>query len=502
MKLDDFKKYLTDYFIKENGITNTTPFTIEEIDARKLIVPERIDLVAKWLYIDFRERKLQSPFAADLYKEHLAAFSMGTFNEPGSPEKDSLDKYLDTFDALIDEIKENGFDDTKSLVPVGNDNIILDGAHRVAACAYFGKPIKIIRFPDINRNFDCNFFTSRGLNQKHLDALTVEYCKLKSNTYGICIWQKAYAVDKARGAEDIIRQSSVKIVSRKQVSLSYRGTKNLLLQIYSHHYWTGDYTNGFKGTERKVDEVYANNDKLTVFIVETNNFDTILDIKNKIRDIYKIENSSIHITDNQEETIQLANLIFNKNSLHYLNHAKIEKYKSTHKRLEHFKDAVAKNGGNLEDHIVDAGSILSLYGIREASDFDYLSVSSVLADGQESLGLDAHDSQLRYYYYSKDDMIFNPEHHFVFNDTKFVSLDRVIEMKKSRDEQKDRDDLSLINSLIKRSEDPSCNNNLRNIQIKIRRGYGRNKTRLVARLDAIGMKAPLVKIRDRLRRKV
>ena len=41
---------LTEYFVRENNIVEETPYKILDIPARLLITPERIDLMAKWIY--------------------------------------------------------------------------------------------------------------------------------------------------------------------------------------------------------------------------------------------------------------------------------------------------------------------------------------------------------------------------------------------------------------------------------------------------------------------
>ena len=66
-------------------------------------------------------------------------------------------------DRIIDSVKENGFDEAVSLVPVGKDGVLLDGSHRCAACAYFNKNIKVIYFDFLERNFNFTFFLERGL---------------------------------------------------------------------------------------------------------------------------------------------------------------------------------------------------------------------------------------------------------------------------------------------------------------------------------------------------
>ena len=48
----------------------------------------------------------------------------------------------------------------------------------------------------------------------------------------------------------------------------------------------------------------------------------VKEIKNKIRDLYGIGKSSIHITDTKKDAIYLSKLCLNRNSLHLLNYSK------------------------------------------------------------------------------------------------------------------------------------------------------------------------------------
>ena len=76
-------------------------------------------------------------FINELYDKHIEAFSAGSYNEPGNDEKNSIKKYIDTFEVLIKNIKKSGIDETISVIPVGKNNEIMDGAHRTAIASYF-----------------------------------------------------------------------------------------------------------------------------------------------------------------------------------------------------------------------------------------------------------------------------------------------------------------------------------------------------------------------------
>jgi len=493
--MNHISKYLTDYFIAEHRITDATEFSIEDVDALSLFVPGRIDLVAKWLYVDFIEKGIDSDYATKLYSEHIGAFSLGNYTEPGTPEKNSIEKYLKEFNDLIKSIKVNGFYNKRSLVPVGGDGIALDGSHRIAICAYFNIPIKIVRFKNIYKNYDTSFFKKRGLDAKYLDHLVTQYCKLKKDTYAVCIWPQAYAADKSRKADMIIKKSGIKVVFKKSVTLNYLGIRNLLLQIYGHHEWTGDYRDKFKGTERKVNEVYSADSKTILYILESDDSKLIDKIKIQIRDAYSLNNSSVHITDNQEETVQITNLLLNDNSIHHLNSAELSKYSDAHELLDIFKKTVTESSSPLDDYIIESGSVLSLYGIRKTTDFDYLT-SIEDKPTFTTARIDNHNSEMKYHTKTKDDLIYNPENYFYFNDVKCLSIENVLTSKKNRGEAKDKNDITLVGSYLNKNSGAKIQIRFIKIKISLYRNYMLKRSYLSRRLRSAGLREPLIKVRN------
>lgn len=440
---------LTNYFLVENKISPFDKYTIEEIDANQLITPYRIDLMAKLLYIKFKINNLNSDFGKKVYIDHIKAFTNRTYNEPGSIEKNSIDKYLNDFDTLIYDIKENGFSAEKSLVPVGDNNIILDGSHRVACCIYFHKKVTIIRFKGQKRDFGYSYFKANGMNIHYLDYLITEYCRNMSNTYIACIWPKANDKKKLNLAENILIQSNT-IVCKKRVALTYNGLKNLMIQIYSHYDWIGTYKNNHKGIESKAKDCFDSKGNLLVYVL-CSNVEQVNCDKIKIRKLFNIANSSIHSTDNQMESIELSEILFNNNSIHFLNHAMPDRYPQFNIYLHQFKKAISKNFLDSQNFVVDSGSVLAAYGIRPSNDFDYLSAKSVV-DIQNINGLENHEDQLIFCPYSKDELIYNPEHYFMYQGTKFLTLETISLSKRNRHEKKDNEDIKLIEHYLKKEK--------------------------------------------------
>lgn len=80
------------------------------IKGKDLLSVKRLDLMAKYIYVESYLSGHGKAWAKELYSKHIEAFSGGGFREPGNAQKNSLDAYISSFDHLIEEISQNGFD--------------------------------------------------------------------------------------------------------------------------------------------------------------------------------------------------------------------------------------------------------------------------------------------------------------------------------------------------------------------------------------------------------
>lgn len=317
----DIKNKLGEYFYDKIGIDNKTKYEIKKVNAQDLFTYTRLDLIAKYLYIIFKKESIKSNLAMDIYKEHLRAFSNGTFIESGNSLKNSFDAYVREFDKLFDDIERNGFDNTKSMIPVGNNNSIIDGGHRVAIAAYLNKEVDTIIFKDKSGPiYDYLYFRNRQLEDKYLDVMVNYYCEIKKREiYICCLWPIAAK----RGLDDEVRKilrEETNLIYEKRVKFTYQGLKSLQIQLYRNQDWIGTSDNEFLGVYGKLDACFANYETV-FFIIEGGSLTDILKIKEKIRLIYNNGKHSIHITDTYEEARETMKLILNKNSIHNLNYA-------------------------------------------------------------------------------------------------------------------------------------------------------------------------------------
>lgn len=348
---------LSDNFIKTRGINDSTKYEILEVDPRILLTPERIDLAAKIAYIRAVDTNIDLEFAKELYIKHIEAFSDGYFNEPGDDNKTSIDDFFREFNALIKSIKEEGFDNSKSLIPVGKDNIILDGAHRTACAIYFNKPVQIIKFDDFEFNFNYEYFRGKRLTEELLGYMAIDFARYSnSKLYCACIWP-ASPVEKRKQVLDLINKNG-KIIYERDVQLDFEGLRNLMIQIYGHQEWIGSTDDEFIGVNGKVDPCYVPGVPCKIVLFEGGELEEVLKMKDDIREIFSIGKHALHISDTLEETQLMTSLLFSNSSVLSLNFGKITKNLDLYKNLK----TITKSNTVLPPEYT-----LAFFGIRNLS---------------------------------------------------------------------------------------------------------------------------------------
>ena len=414
-------------------------YSLEILPPSLLLTWNRLDLAFKLFFLDNRDK---GKFVEDIYAKHIKAFTLGSFEEYGDPNKDSIIKYIDAFYTTLNDMK-GGFDDEKSIIPLSVNQSILNGAHRIASAIYLNKTVSCVLLDLQNQIYDYRFFIQRHVPKDLLEIAVTNFIEHSENAYIAFIWPTGQGFDKE--LESIIPN----IIYRKEVLLNRNGAHNLLSQIYYGEDWLGDINNNFSGSNGKLVECFKTFDPIRVIAFQEENLDNVLKIKDRVRDVFNVGKHSIHITDTKQEAIRTARIVFNDNSIHFLNFGKPNRYKSTHEKIGYFKEFIHQNKIDNKNVIIDSSLILSVYGLREASDIDYL------ADSDRHLVsslIEPNDKHLRFYSQSKKELIYNPRNYFYFNDIKFISFPLLYKMKKKRGEIKDKNDLKMMDALIENNQ--------------------------------------------------
>jgi hypothetical protein len=155
----------------------------------------------------------------------------------------------------------------------------------------------------------------------------------------------------------------------------------------------------------------------------------------------------VHINDTHEETLRLSRCLLNKNSIHFLNFSEVKPYQKFLHQLNYYENFIISNNLNFEDYCISASSVLSLYGLREGNDLDYLHSNLVQIEGHSDIHSHNEYGQNRYLQEIKD-IIFNPNNHFYYGNLKVASLNVIKLLKEKRGEEKDKIDVELINTIL------------------------------------------------------
>jgi hypothetical protein len=436
IKKDRLLKLIEPHFIKDLVHND---YKIKTLKAQNLLTHNRFDIAFKLLYLELREKNYS--LAKEIYKDHIRAFSLNKFTEPGNKHKNSLKKFIDNFERTFQNIKKNGFNKNESILPLSKNNSIANGAHRLSSSIYLNKEISAVNIDSEDHTYDYKFFYARNVPKLFLDFAAQNFIEFSSNIYIAFIWPsaKGFNVD----LENIIPN----VVYRKDIMFNLKGAHNLLSQIYSGEKWLGNIENNYRGVHAKLVECFKNFNPVRVIAFQEDELENVFSIKKKVRDMFKIGKHSIHITDTKEEALRISKLVFNENSIHFLNHSNPNRFLSFHNKINEFKNFLKENKIDNNHVVLDSGVVLSAYGLRESKDIDFIAVDDLNYKRQSSL-IDNHDTELLYHKEKKEELIFNPQFYFHFNGLKFISFKQVYNMKLERAESKDINDIKMMEALL------------------------------------------------------
>ena len=408
--------------------------------AYQLLTPYRFDLVPKFLYAAYREANLKTGFAVDLYKEHLRVWN--GFKEYDNPDKNTFEKFKKCFDDIIESMKAKGFD-KEYAVPTTPEGHLLNGSHRTAAAYVTNTTLRTTKTTDPTAgqvNCGSQFFKNLGLEKKYLDHMALEYVKLKPSTKLITL-HPARDIQKEEAVSDLI-YSKVPVVYDSVIPLNKEGFTNYVSQMYFGESWLSTPSDPIAGARLKGDLCWGQS-PVRVLLIEEDSLDTLNSLKEEIRSLYSIDKSSVHINDMYEETLRLARVVYNPNSVDFLNVGIPNLSPKLSAELENYRKTIEGHRLNPDLFCVTGSAVMTMFGLRECADLDYLHYdpSHVI---QGSSYINSHEKELSKYPMHKDDILFNPNNHFYWNNVKFASLDSVKKLKAHRGEEKDLVDVKLM----------------------------------------------------------
>ena len=121
----------------------------------ELLCPYRFDLIAKYLYIKYKEKNIE--FYKKVYYEHIQTFN-NCWEYPGT--KKGIVDFHNSFDNLINNMKHNGYNSEHPIL-IDENGVLVNGSHRLMSCFYFNiTPMFKTVEEKGNIDYNYNFFLS------------------------------------------------------------------------------------------------------------------------------------------------------------------------------------------------------------------------------------------------------------------------------------------------------------------------------------------------------
>lgn len=429
-------------------------------DITTLITIKRMDVIIDMIYCKFYDKKINSNFASNLYIENKKSEKGEELNEHNKDiqdkwvsSKNGAENWIESLNKLIDDIKNDKYywdNNCRAIdsVTINENNKLIRGAHRVAICNYFNKPLYAIHNNEGEHLHLCE-------SMKYYDYIFNEYVKQKNNTQIFILYPK-YNNEKNDTfiTETIKNDSKMNLLYKKDIELNEKGFIYFLMIIYQIHD-IGGYDNfNYNVIRNKLKNSYSKN-KITIYFIEKDyNQEYIVNFKKNIIRKYianEKNNFGFHVTDNHDETVNISLFVLNNNNLFFANNNNINYFTNKYPSLDTIKNTDINQKINVKEIIKDlninlksederenyciVGSvILTLFGIRKNKDID------IVTHNLDVFSKDNHNNDFKKFINTEpDEIIFNPNNHFYFFNIKCITAKKYLEFKIAR-YQKTRDD--------------------------------------------------------------
>lgn len=396
-----------------------------------MLSSDRADICMKYKYIEslfLDEEELCKCFES-AYLDSIAAFTNGTFEEPGDTNTQSAYDYVKKFRELFESIKHDGLNHN-CLIPVNESLIPLDGAHRIAIAAYLNLDIECVVITQEKINYDINYFNSKHISPETFELLLDAILEFDLSLRIAIIWPY-YNKD----INMVYKAFNNNLVVSKSLNLNANGVNNLCVLSYETENWIGNIQNTWKGSYSKSINCYHLGGMTECIIYKSIGEQQDIEIKERIRNLTDGSKHNIHSSDTHEETQKIFLTCFSKEADVLLNHLNLK----TLTRYFNFKNLKLKS---VNPFIFVGSSTLEILGIREARDID------IIVNKQHSSTVDSHNKYANFYPKPLATYLYLNLSVFNYMGIKFLPLSDLVQMKTKRAEHKDKLDI-LACSLLK-----------------------------------------------------
>ena len=436
------------------------------------LLSSRFDIIVKIVYAHFYSKIGFVPKVfKDAYTENIRVWNQ--FKEDN---KSSENDFINAFHKIIESIKENGFVSEYGRIPVNANGFPKNGAHRIAAAIVLSENVTFKQSIGSSHQWDYLYFLSLGFKLELADAVMLQWMIIQQTMPALNRTVSILSLfsKKAEFTDEIYRIVKAKcsldngILYEKTINVNKVGMEQLVRHNYGNQSWIG------VKIRQMVSKVTNTTHRIRFIFFFGRPLVDLNGCKLKIRQLYSEDDfkSAAHITDSANESLILAEMILNPNSVEFLNYGK------NGRDCQLIAEEIASRLGismvntlpgiyiGREDFMIDSGTVLNLFNLRNRTDVDILFLKEIeksILGSRQGVNIEAHEFKENAISYgrawgedhfsqiikTKWDLFYDPRTHGYCYGIKFVSLKQLIEYKMKRAEVKDKKDVSLMEGLIK-----------------------------------------------------
>lgn len=404
---------------------------ILSVPARALLSPDRLDVLARYIFVKQRNLGWGVGWGTSVYRHYLETCNADFID--GDKTKNSFSDYLRSFSRLSDNVALEGWNLDKGLLP-HVDGAVVDGAHRLSVALYHDETVEAVQLTGRKQIHSAAALLEIGISPVIVEQLVNEFIALDEDTFAAILFPSRFTLQE--NAVNRIGELA-KVIYTKDVALTDQGRRNVIELLYGHEpWWKTDLLDEF------VNLRFPQGGSITAVFFKTNSGQTSRTVKEHAREVFPAIHF-VHANDTHLETRWIADSLLNPNGIQYLNLRPTIQPPHFRELLNEFQSRLAKDKAP-ENYCIDSSAVMAAFGIRDCRDLDYITPEVRTPKLDDDSRISWHNEEYLKFPIPVDELVANPAHHFVYKGIKFMALDTVMFFKRHRWSDKDMVDCRLI----------------------------------------------------------
>lgn len=352
---------------------------LKNISPKDMLHHYRLDLAVRYLLAKDIVFGIENPANLSLYSRMILVRTGA--NEGNQyyfdSKRNGTKEYIEAMKKLCKKMQKSGFTQ-EGYIPVGDNGVFLNGAHRIASALALEENIWVSRFIGENGNtdFTIEWFEKNGFNTDDKIRILRAYADLYENCgvillFAPCMGQWSYIEAQLKKEMCIVGSVDLDFTD------NYIAFENLFREIYSDPLWRNVYI------DRKLELLKMSKLKIRLVLVSDEEFEdrslykTIENVKLELRDNMYFETDIapivMHGSNSRGEFIHLKEILLSVNNLRHLKWRVTRNYSESFiERLERLKSLLAEKHISQHDICICGSSGWEIFGLRKAVDTDFI----------------------------------------------------------------------------------------------------------------------------------